>query len=857
MNFNMNSNFLVERTFDGLSKLEPHEECNQHKVQVVVTPVNGREGSAEIRIMGGTTNWTDSELRRNSNYSDSHISIFSGNSSNNLTSDAVTDFLSKHPEFLENYIMKEVKIDQVERWIIRKSRRDCRSSDVEEQGERNLSLSSLRMSRSFSYPHGWKYSVHADKQEMLESLTHRLEEKPTQNHVLWELSKCICSAVGADGFKLFVVPQHPDKENLKLFAVTTSENGRLELNSTQNELIPLQVAGTKEPLRLTKDIDDDRFQIGVSGEDDVAHILGQPILQPNGELLAVLLLWRNSSREPYYKEDEEIAASYLVWGGIALHYAHLYLNMNQQKDLNDFLLIVVKSIFQDMVSMDMLILKIMNFAQRLVNADRASLFLLDSKNKELYATIFDIGVEGNIDEMDGNKKLSKNNKEIRFPLGTGIAGQVAMTGEILNIKDAYSDERFNRTVDQITGYTTKSILCMPIYIKGSIIGVVQMVNKHAGFFNENDEAAFETFAVYCGLALHHAKLYDKIKKSEQKYKVALEVLSYHNTCTDDELTSALEAGIPDDLTGLDDYYFNPFTLNDSKKVRQSISMFIDLFGLAHFDKECLVRFVLTVKKNYRKVPYHNWTHGFSVANSMYCVLKRTASRFNKNEGLALFVGALCHDLDHRGKNNKFMSDTASPLAAIYSTSTMEHHHFNQTVTILQQEGHNIFGKLSSCDYKQVLGLLKHSILATDLALFFPYKAKLTKIIEDKIFSWSNAEHRLLLQAISMTGTDLSASAKPWYIQEQTVKIIFEEFYQQGDAERDAGREPIPMMDRQQPDQQAASQVGFLNGICLPCYRLLSELIPECKPLLEMCEENLQRWKQLAESVKSSSATEGE
>ncbi len=50
----------------------------------------------------------------------------------------------------------------------------------------------------------------------------------------------------------------------------------------------------------------------------------------------------------------------------------------------------------------------------------------------------------------------------------------------------------------------------------------------------------------------------------------------------------------------------------------------------------------------------------------------------------MYVGAICHDLDHRGFNNKFMIDIASPLAAIYSTSTMEHHHFNMTVIILQQ-----------------------------------------------------------------------------------------------------------------------------------------------------------------------------
>ena len=52
--------------------------------------------------------------------------------------------------------------------------------------------------------------------------------------------------------------------------------------------------------------------------------------------------------------------------------------------------------------------------------------------------------------------------------------------------------------------------------------------------------------------------------------------------------------------------------------------------------------------------------------------------------LSMFVGAICHDLDHRGFNNKFMIDIASPLAAIYSTSTMEHHHFNMSVIILQQ-----------------------------------------------------------------------------------------------------------------------------------------------------------------------------
>lgn len=797
---------------------------------------------------------TSSIIAANRSLPSYHIMTF-----NPPNGDQVSDYLSNHPEFLERYIMEEVEVEQLERWIIRKSQRLKKKTETS-AATRNGRKTSLSR---------WKFCVHADKRQMLQDLTHSLKLKPTKDHVLWELANCICSAVNADGFRLYLA-NGTNPEGLRLFLGldTKSENGEAKSQRIQNGIsLPTYVAKTMEAVRLSRGDTDARFPDGIFDEGDIAHILCQPIVQPDGQLSAVVELWRRDAGGQFYEEDEEIASSYLVWGGIALHYAHLYVNMNQQKRLNDFLLAVVKSIFQDMVSMDTLVTKIMNYAQRLVDADRASLFLVDSKNKELYATIFDVGIEGedvgkgaavelnkrrsgsSASNKNGSDDVKTNtSKEIRFPLGTGIAGQVAMTGEVLNIKDAYADPRFNRTIDQITGYTTHTILCMPIYIRGSIIGVVQMVNKHSGYFTNEDEEAFETFAIYCGLALHHAKLYDKIRKSEQKYRVALEVLSYHNTCTEEEFEAALKDGVPPQpqqlSVNVDDYYFNPFDLKDYDKARHAIYMFTDLFGLNMFDQHSLLKFTLTVKKNYRRVPYHNWTHGFSVANSMYCILKRAQDIFSLNERLALYIGALCHDLDHRGKNNKFMLDTESPLAIIYSTSTMEHHHFNQTVTILQQEGHNIFSKLSNTDYKQILSLLKHCILATDLALFFPNKAKLGKIVQEGTFSWTNQEHRSLIQAISMTGSDLSASAKPWDVQVETVKVIFEEFYQQGDAERAAGRTPIPMMDRNQPDQQPSSQVGFLMGICVPCYTLLNQLIPETKPLLDMCQENLTKWQKI-------------
>lgn len=69
---------------------------------------------------------------------------------------------------------------------------------------------------------------------------------------------------------------------------------------------------------------------------------------------------------------------------------------------------------------------------------------------------------------------------------------------------------------------------------------------------QEDEESFETFAVYCGLALHHAKLYDKIRRSEQKYRVALEVLGYHSTSTEGEVEKAKTLIAEETVVGLNE-----------------------------------------------------------------------------------------------------------------------------------------------------------------------------------------------------------------------------------------------------------------------------------------------------------------
>ncbi len=127
-----------------------------------------------------------------------------------------------------------------------------------------------------------------------------------------------------------------------------------------------------------------------------------------------------------------------------------------------------------------------------IQADRCSVFLYDKKNNELWSKI----------------ALGMDSSEIRFPADKGLAGHVAQTGQPINIKDAYSDGRFNKEIDKQTGYTTKTILCMPIKnLNQEIIGVFQVLNKLNGVFNEEDEDLLVAIGSSAGIALENAQLF--------------------------------------------------------------------------------------------------------------------------------------------------------------------------------------------------------------------------------------------------------------------------------------------------------------------------------------------------------------
>ncbi|KAM9557916.1 cAMP and cAMP-inhibited cGMP 3',5'-cyclic phosphodiesterase 10A isoform 4-T4 [Salvelinus alpinus] len=739
-----------------------------------------------------------------------------------LTDDKVKAYLSLHPQMLDEFVSESVSSETLDRWHKKKSSGSLPADDTSS---------------------GSRYQD-SNMQNVVHDLTSYLEQRldPGGDNKLlfYDLSTIIKTATKADGFALYHLGEC--NNSLCLFKPAGAKDGPPTLIPagpiTFGTTIAAHVATTRKILLVEDITGDERFPEGTGQDSDsgihVYSVLCLPILTAIGDLIAILELHRHRGHEPFNISNQEVCR------GLA-----------KQTELNDFLLDVSKTYFDNIVAIDSLLEHIMIYAKNLVNADRCALFQVDHNNKELYSDLFDIG------EENEGKPVFRKTKEIRFSIEKGIAGQVARTGEVLNIPDAYADPRFNREVDLYTGYTTRNILCMPIVSRGTVIGVVQMVNKLSGSaFTKTDENNFKMFAVFCALALHCANMYHRIRHSECIYRVTMEKLSYHSICTSEEWKTLTKLDLPTPLYKEIELFH--FDISQFEELWPAVFVYMvhNSCGETSFELEKLCRFTMSVRKNYRRVPYHNWKHAVNVAHCMYAILQKTTGIFTEIEKKGLLIACLCHDLDHRGYSNTYLQKFDHPLAALYSTSTMEQHHFSQTVSILQLEGHNVFSNLTSSEYEQVLEIIRKAIIATDLALYFGNRKQLAELLTTEALDLNNHQHRDRVIGLMMTACDLCSVTKLWPITRLTANDIYAEFWAEGDEMKKIGIQPIPMMDRDKKEEVPQGQVGFYNAVALPCYTTLSELFPPSGPLLQACKENLGQWEKIVNGEEEDSGVRG-
>jgi signal transduction protein with GAF and PtsI domain len=141
-------------------------------------------------------------------------------------------------------------------------------------------------------------------------------------------------------------------------------------------------------------------------------------------------------------------------------------------------------LFSQELELTALIKNITSSARKLLDCQRGSLFLVSDDRKSLFTKV----AEG----LDDRGKI----KEIRLPIGMGIVGACVTNNMVINIPDAYADDRFDRAFDQKSGFRTKSILAVPICsADGTVVGVAQMLNKNGreGVFDVGDENLLRAF----------------------------------------------------------------------------------------------------------------------------------------------------------------------------------------------------------------------------------------------------------------------------------------------------------------------------------------------------------------------------
>ncbi len=157
-----------------------------------------------------------------------------------------------------------------------------------------------------------------------------------------------------------------------------------------------------------------------------------------------------------------------------------------------------------------LIRQVVVMAARVMEAERASLFIVDHFRGELWSKV----AEG------------LGHRELRIPVGRGVAGWVAKTDRFVHIPEAYGDERFDDSIDAETGFLTRNILCGPVKdFSGQTIGVIEVINKKTGAFSNTDEELFKAFAYQTAIAMENFNLYRKVMRNHEKVAILLEIAS--------------------------------------------------------------------------------------------------------------------------------------------------------------------------------------------------------------------------------------------------------------------------------------------------------------------------------------------
>ncbi|XP_030051152.1 3',5'-cyclic-AMP phosphodiesterase 4A [Microcaecilia unicolor] len=263
--------------------------------------------------------------------------------------------------------------------------------------------------------------------------------------------------------------------------------------------------------------------------------------------------------------------------------------------------------------------------------------------------------------------------------------------------------------------------------------------------------------------------------------------------------------------------------------------------------DTLITYTMTLEDHYHAdVAYHNSLHAADVTQSTHALLSTPAldAVFTDLEILAAIFAAAIHDVDHPGVSNQFLINTNSELALMYNDeSVLENHHLAVGFKLLQEENCDIFQNLSKRQRQTLRKMVIDMVLATDMSKHMSLLADLKTMVETKkvtssgVLLLDNYTDRMQVLRNMVHCADLSNPTKPLELYRQWTDRIMEEFFRQGDKERERGMEISPMCDKHTASVEK-SQVGFIDYIVHPLWETWADLVhPDAQEILDTLEDN--------------------
>jgi len=260
-----------------------------------------------------------------------------------------------------------------------------------------------------------------------------------------------------------------------------------------------------------------------------------------------------------------------------------------------------------------------------------------------------------------------------------------------------------------------------------------------------------------------------------------------------------------------------------------------------------VNFLLTLEDNYLKdIPYHNSLHAADVTQSTHVLLNSPAleSVFTPLEIMSALFAAAIHDVDHPGLTNQFLINTSSELALMYNDeSVLENHHLAVAFKLLQNKDCDFLVNLNKKQRQTLRKMVIDMVLATDMSKHMSLLADLKTMVETKKVAGSgvllldNYTDRIQVLQNMVHCADLSGPTKPLPLYCRWCDRIMEEFFQQGDKEKEVGLDISPMCDRNNSTIEK-SQVGFIDYIVHPLWETWADLVhPGAQDILDTLEDN--------------------